>query len=101
MLTAFASARQRLETSGETAVDDEFGARDVATGVARQEDRQPRQLARLASTAQHCPLADRAPELLAECRGHVSEERPRENGVGSDPVWTEFESQAPDHRAGG
>lgn len=40
-----------LETRDEPAVDDELGARDVAAGVACQEDRQPCQLARLAPAA--------------------------------------------------
>ena len=75
-----------LETRDQPAVDDQLGARDVAAGVARQEDRQPCQLARLAPAAEHRPLADRAPVLLAEFGGHVGKERPdraRGRGRGS------------------
>src|SRR5262249_14784677 len=88
-----------LETRDQPAVDDQLGARDVAAGVPRQEARQPCQLARLAPAAEHRPLADRAPVLLAEFGGHVGKERPWENGVGGDPVRTELEGEAADHRA--
>src|SRR5262252_3870163 len=100
MLPGRGRLEAELETRDEPAVDDELGARDVAAGVARQEDRQPCQLARLAPAAQHRPLADRAPVLLTEFGGHVGEERPREDRVGGDAAWTEPEGEATDHCAG-